>query len=199
MNKVLSSCDSQTFRAKFFKMAQEPNNLGEIRNNSRLYNSINTSSQTSLLPAITNSPSNMNVSPIPKNNRRDQNVSLPEMEVRHIIEKCKDEQFKTEKRPGMPPTLNEEIGVALVMNKVIQNKTLETAAKISKFSHNLPSILKIIFEEDTNRMVEQSEDEVKVLNQYENRRLNMTYNAIIQSAAKTQLKGLMKNNQVQKK
>ena len=42
----------------------------------------------------------------------------------------------------------------MATNKIMQEKTVETADKISTFSDNMPNILRIIFEEDVNRMRE---------------------------------------------
>ena len=81
--------------------------------------------------------------------------------------------------------LTKHLGVELKINKLIQQKTIETANKLSQMSDNLPMILKAVFEEDDNRMKDQSEDEVKVLKQFENRKLNIHYNNIIKSADKT--------------
>lgn len=114
-------------------------------------------------------------------------TELPVIKIKNIIDKCNSlSQKKNLHKRG--DDLNTEIGVQLTMNKVIQKKTIETASKISMFAHNLPKILRTVFEEDNNRMIEQSKDEVKVLKQYQNRRLNMQYNMIIESAAKTQMK-----------
>lgn len=83
----------------------------------------------------------------------------------------------------------------MITNKIMQEKAVETADKISTFSDNMPNILRIIFEEDVNRMREQSQDELEVLKQYETRAINTTYSQVIQNAAKTQLKALLKKNE----
>ena len=118
--------------------------------------------------------------------------------IRQIIEKCSianytDQQVETaykrdyEKEQKQTKQVSEKIGLELTKNKIKLNKTIETANKINSFSDNLPVILKAIFEEDQNRRKDQSEDEVKVLQQFETRKLNIGYNIIIKNAEKTKL------------
>ena len=122
-------------------------------------------------------------------------VSAPADSVKDIINKCRaarhndmraEKAYKVDKSEMNKSTkkIAERLGMELYVNKLRQEKTIETANKISEFSDNLPIILKTIFEEDKNRMKDQSEDEVKVLNQYDTRKLNNQYNLILKSAEK---------------
>ena len=68
-----------------------------------------------------------------------------------------------------------ELGVRLFEEKHKQLKTLSTAEKLHKMSHNLPSILQTVYKEDRLRMLEQSEDEMAVLKAFEARRYDAAY------------------------
>ena len=48
-------------------------------------------------------------------------------------------------------------------------------------------MMKLIFQEDKNRLREQSEDEMVVMRAFEMRRLDIAYYAIIEQAAKTKM------------
>lgn len=120
-----------------------------------------------------------------KYNRSIVNTSLPSIEVKHIIEKCNEATGQQNWMPMQSDInnqynqINKNLGVELVTSKVLQKKTIETADKIMKFSENPPHILRVIFEEDNSRMMEQSQDEVNILKQFEHRKLNTVYNSII--------------------
>ena len=111
-------------------------------------------------------------------------VGLPTIELKRIIEKCKRAAghsmsvMEKSDRNNQSSHLCERVGIEAALTKVLQERAVETADKISKFSDNMPNILRIIFEEDNSRKREQSEDEVNVLREYEGRRLNLSYNMI---------------------
>ena len=84
--------------------------------------------------------------------------------------------------------INKKLNMELVKNKIKNGKTIEIADRIKEHEHNLPYVLQAVFQQDTDRVRDQSEDEVNCLKQYETRRLNMYYNSIIEGAARNRLK-----------
>ena len=63
--------------------------------------------------------------------------------------------------------MNLEFGVALLKEKLQQEKITITADRIQEMSHSLPAILKTIYMEDKARVEEQSYDEMTHLKQHE--------------------------------
>lgn len=55
------------------------------------------------------------------------------------------------------------------MEKMTMNRILATANKIHNMNHNLPNILKTVYDEDKERQMDENNDEVQVIKYYKMR------------------------------
>ena len=55
------------------------------------------------------------------------------------------------------------------------NRILATANKIHNMNHNLPNILKTVYDEDRERQMDENNDEVQAIKYYEMRQIDTNY------------------------
>lgn len=68
-----------------------------------------------------------------------------------------------------------ELGAEELKQKMKQLKLVKTASKLHEMSHNFPNILRTIYHEDKQRMIDQSQDEIAVLKAFELRKVDTKY------------------------
>ena len=71
--------------------------------------------------------------------------------------------------------LRVEIGINILKQQMHQDKLKQTAEKIQVMEDNLPNILKTVYQEDKERIMDQSQDEMLVLRAFSQRKTDTKY------------------------
>lgn len=93
--------------------------------------------------------------------------------------------------------VSSKMNYEMLCNKIKQEKSLDIAKRVQEFGHNLPVILQTIFKEENDRILNQSHDEVEVLHQYETRKMNMQYKALVDGSTGDSIRKKRRNEVIQ--